>query len=164
MFVMHARGRLAAQPELRFLGNGSAVCEFRLLDTRFAKGRDVVEAVTFFCFDQMAEEFAGKVVKGQEIEATGTQETSEYAGSEGQKRTSIRYRLTWYHAGRKPAAARQAQEGSGGYGEAARPAPGAARSQERPAPRAPARQSAAPAAPAEQRGFEDAPSDDAGFY
>lgn len=115
MFVMHARGRLASQPELRFLGNGSAVCEFRLLDTRFTKGHEVVEAITMFCFDKLAEEFAGKVVKGQEIEATGTQETSEYAGPNGAKRTSIKYRMTWYHAGRKPAAARQQSDGGPGH-------------------------------------------------
>jgi single-stranded DNA-binding protein len=75
MIVINVHGRLAHQPELKMLGNGGAVCEFRLLSSRFAKGEEVTEAVTFFCFDAEAEKFCETAEKGQLISASGTQET-----------------------------------------------------------------------------------------
>ena len=100
MITITARGRLAFQPELKLLGKG-AVCEFKLLSTRMYKGQPVTEAVTFVCFDNVAEDFCGTTVKGQEIEATGVQETQHYE-KDGVKRSFVKYRLTWFARGFKP--------------------------------------------------------------
>lgn len=100
---MNANARLAYQPELKLLPNGGSVCEFRLLDSRFAKGEEVTEAVTFFCYDQLAEEFCERCVKGQVIEASGVQETQSYQPQGAEKKHQVvKYRLTWFKPGAKP--------------------------------------------------------------
>lgn len=102
MITITAHGRLAQQPELKLIGNNGAVCEFRLLSSRFAKGQEITEAVTFFCYDDMAEEFCSTTVKGQEIEATGVQESQPYKKDGVPQRPFVKYRLTWFSRGRKP--------------------------------------------------------------
>lgn len=123
MISISATGRLAAQPELKMIPGGSQVCEFRLLDSRYHKGQEVTEAVTFFCYGEMAEEFCSTTVKGQEISATGTQETQTYTPADGPTRTYVKYRLSWFSRGRKPytgdRSQGQANQGSGGYGQRA---------------------------------------------
>lgn len=102
MISISANGRLAAQPELKMIPGGHQVCEFRLLDSRFHKGQEITEAVTFFCYGEMAEEFCSTTVKGQEISATGTQETQAYTPAAGPTRHYVKYRLSWFSRGRKP--------------------------------------------------------------
>lgn len=111
MIVITAQGRLAHQPELKLLPSGVGVCEFRLLSTRFAKGAEVTEAVTFVCFGEEAESFCEGVEKGQLISATGTQETNSYKDASGQARTFVKYRLTWYQKGPRPRGDRQTGDG-----------------------------------------------------
>jgi single-stranded DNA-binding protein len=101
MITITAVGRLAQQPEVKLLPGGP-VCEFRVLSSRYAKNEEVVEAVSFFCYDAMAEDFASRMVKGQEIQATGVQETSRWVGGNGEAKSFVRYRLTWFQPGRKP--------------------------------------------------------------
>lgn len=86
---------------------GGTVCEFRLLSSRFAKGEEVTEAVTFFCFDDEAEKFCEATEKGQLISATGTQETSTYTDGGGTRKSYVKYRLTWYSKGARPRSAQQ---------------------------------------------------------
>ncbi len=103
MILITVSARLAFQPELKLLPNGGSVCELRLLDTRFAKGEEHVEAVTFVCFDDLAEEFCQRCEKGQLIEATGTQETHRYTPNGSQEeRTVVKYRMVWFKPGPKP--------------------------------------------------------------
>jgi single-stranded DNA-binding protein len=112
MITISVHGRLAAQPELKMLGKTS-VCEFRVLSTRFSKGEEHTEAVTFFCFDRDAEEICSTTVKGQEFDATGTQETSRYTDAGGNSKSYVKYRLTWFSRGRKPYTGdRNQQQGS----------------------------------------------------
>lgn len=119
MISITARGRLAFQPELKLIGNG-AVCEFRLLSTRLSRGQEITEAVTFVCYDDVAEEFCSGTVKGQEVEATGVQETAHYE-KDGVKRQYVKYRLTWFRRGRKPrmegtySEAPEQRQGQGSY-------------------------------------------------
>ncbi len=91
-----------------------------MLDSRYHKGQEVTEAVTFFCYGEMAEEFCSTTVKGQEISATGTQETQTYTPADGPTRTYVKYRLSWFSRGRKPytgdRSQGQANQGGGGYG------------------------------------------------
>jgi single-stranded DNA-binding protein len=118
MISISATGRLAHQPELKMIPGGGQVCEFRLLDSRFHKGQEVTEAVTFFCYGEMAEEFCSTTVKGQEISATGTQETQNYTPPNGTPRQYVKYRLSWFSRGRKPYTGdrSQGQQGTGAQG------------------------------------------------
>lgn len=124
MISITAEGRIAHQPEFKMLGDGG-VCEFRLLSSRWSKGQEVTEAVTFFCYDGMAEEFAESIVKGQEVKATGIQET-QFFDKDGVRKTYVKYRLTWFQGGRKPRSefnnAEQGSQPAGG--QPARPAQG----------------------------------------
>ncbi len=127
MIVITAHGRLAATPTLKTLANG-AVCEFRLLSTRFAKNQEHTEAVNFFCYGEEAERFAESVEKGQLISATGTQETSNYTDKDGHAKSFVKYRLTWYERGARPMSSRQNAPASGAYDrppQNARPYPNA---------------------------------------
>ncbi|QHE89365.1 single-stranded DNA-binding protein [Hydrogenophaga sp. BPS33] len=116
MIVINVHGRLAHQPELKILGNGGAVCEFRLLSSRFAKGEEVTEAVTFFCFDGEAEKFCETAEKGQLISASGTQETSSYTDAAGVKKSFTKYRMTWHAKGARPRSSHPVAQGSDGTG------------------------------------------------
>lgn len=102
MIVITANGRLAQQPELRALPGGSSVVEFRLLSNRYAKGQEVVEAVTFFCYGDQAERFCENAEKGQVVIATGTQETQTYKDGQGQQRSYVKYRLSNFELGSRP--------------------------------------------------------------
>lgn len=99
MILITAQGRLAHEPELKLLPNGGSVCEFRLLSSRFAKGAELTEAVTFVCFGEDAERFCEGTEKGQLISATGSQETNTYKDANGQSRTFVKYRMTWFQKG-----------------------------------------------------------------
>ena len=105
MIKIDAQGRLAHTPEMKMVGRSNQVCEFRLLTTRWAQQKEHVEAVTFFCWNEEAEAFCRNTVKGQLISATGVQETSEYVDANGQKKTFVKYRLTWWQGGLKPQSA-----------------------------------------------------------
>lgn len=98
MINLTASGRLAHQPELK-MGRQTSVCEFRLLSSRYAKGEEHTEAVTFFCYGEDAERFCELTEKGQLIEATGTQETQRWTDAGGNEKTSVKYKLTWWQAG-----------------------------------------------------------------
>lgn len=126
MISITATGRLAHQPELKMIPGGSQVCEFRLLDSRLYKGQEVTEAVTFFCYGEMAEEFCSTTVKGQEISATGTQETQIYTPAAGPTRTYVKYRLSWFSRGRKPYTGERSQRQGyqGGVSQGERPTQG----------------------------------------
>jgi single-stranded DNA-binding protein len=116
MILINVHGRLAHQPELKMLGNGGSVCEFRLLSTRFAKGEEVTEAVTFFCFDAEAEKFCETAEKGQLISASGTQETSSYTDANGARKSFTKYRMTWHQKGARPRSSQQGAQQSEGAG------------------------------------------------
>jgi len=111
---MQAVGRLAAEPVLNASRNGGWT-KFRLLDTRFAKGESVTEAVTFVAFGQLAEDFCSRVEKGQVVHAWGHQQTERYTGSDGVERTEVRYVLFEFIAGPRSARARQNDGQAPGY-------------------------------------------------
>lgn len=106
MINITASGRLAHQPELK-MGRQTSFCEFRLLSSRYAKGEEHTEAVTFFCYGEEAERFCEATEKGQLIEATGTQETQRWTGAGGNEQKTVKYKLTWWHAGARPNRNRQ---------------------------------------------------------
>lgn len=106
MINITASGRLAHQPELK-MGRQTSCCEFRLLSSRYAKGEEHTEAVTFFCYGEEAERFCEATEKGQLIEATGTQETQRWTDAGGNEQKAVKYKLTWWHAGARPNRNRQ---------------------------------------------------------
>lgn len=105
MITLTASGRLAHHPELR-MGRQTSYCEFRLLSTRYSRGQEFTEAVTFFCFSDDAERFCQSVEKGQWVEATGAQETHHWTDGNGVAKTSVKYQLTWWQPGARPARSR----------------------------------------------------------
>lgn len=109
MINITAVGRLAHQPELR-TGRQTSFCEFRLLSTRFARGEQHTEAVTFICYAEEAERFCEMTEKGQLIEATGTQETQRWTDSSGAEHRTVKYKLTWWSAGARPRSRGEAEE------------------------------------------------------
>lgn len=124
MIVVNGNGRLAATPVLKPLQDG-CVCEFRLLSSRFARGEQITEAATFFCFDQEAERFCEMAEQGQFVFATGIQETSYWVDRVSQERKSfVKYRLTGWELGPRPKSARpqgQAGEGAGQHSQERQP-------------------------------------------
>lgn len=106
MILITVTGRLAHQPEVK-MGRQTNFCEFRLLSTRFARGEEHTEAVTFICFGEEAEHFCEVTEKGQLIEAAGTQETYHWTDNHGQARTNVKYQLRWWQSGPKANRSRQ---------------------------------------------------------
>ena len=103
MISISVVARLAKQPELVLLQGGERTCEFTLLTTRHHYQQSITESVTFFCYGDMAEDSATNSVTGQEMSATGTQETRQYTDNQGVAKRFVRYRLSWFSFGRKPA-------------------------------------------------------------
>jgi len=108
VILITASGRLAHQPEIK-IGRQTSFCEFRLLSTRFGRGEEHTEAVTFFCYGEDAERFCESTEKGQLIDASGTQETQRWHDAGGQERTAVKYKLTWWQAGPRPNRSKQPQ-------------------------------------------------------
>ena len=102
MISISVVGRLAQQPALQLLGDGTQVCEFALLSSRFYYDKEITESATFFCYGDMAEEISSSTVKGQEMSVSGIQETRIYRSSAGPQKRFVRYRLTWFQFGRRP--------------------------------------------------------------
>jgi len=107
-FVMNATGRLAHEPQLN-VGRGMPWTEFRLLDNRFKGREQIVEAVTFVAFGELAEQFCQRVEKGQVIHAWGHQQTEKYTGNDQVERTRTRFVLFEFVAGPRPARSRAAE-------------------------------------------------------
>lgn len=110
-FVMNASGRLAHEPQLN-VGRGMPWTEFRLLDNRLKSGEQIVEAVTFVAFGELAEQFCQRVEKGQWIHAWGHQQTEKFTGNDQVERTRTRYKLFEFVPGSRPARSRAAESES----------------------------------------------------
>lgn len=89
-------------PEIRLSEGGLAVCKFRLLSNRYAKGQQITEAVNFHCFNEFAEQFCEIAEKGQLIDATGVQET--WTPPDPSKAPVVSYALTWFNCHPRPLA------------------------------------------------------------
>lgn len=101
MIIVTAHGRLAFESELK-MGQNTSWCDFRVLSTRYAGGEDHVEAVDFVVFGDDAERFCQRLVKGQLISVSGTQNTRRWTDSSGSARSTVRYVATWWEPGPKP--------------------------------------------------------------
>lgn len=82
-------GRLAADPELRTTGSGTAVCRFRLaVQRRFANSQGTREADFFqiIAWRQLGENCARYLGKGRQCAVTGALQTRSYDSQDGSKR------------------------------------------------------------------------------
>ena len=89
-------GNITADPELRFTGTGTAVCNFTVATTprKFNKAsEDWVDGETMFMrcttWGTQAEQMAENLAKGARVIVTGTLEQHGYTDADGNERTSI---------------------------------------------------------------------------
>lgn len=86
-------GNLGKDADIRYLPDGSAVCNFSVADSQ---GKDK-PSIWWSCalFGKRAESLAQYLTKGQQVTVVGTVTEREYVGKEdGQKRKSMDVRVT----------------------------------------------------------------------
>ena len=82
-------GRLAADPELRTTGNGTAVCKFTLAVTRRhadAQGNRQADFIPVIAWRQLAENCNKYLAKGKMAGIVGEIQTRSYDAQDGSKR------------------------------------------------------------------------------
>lgn len=86
-------GNLTRTPELRYLTNGTAVCNLGVaVNRRFQKNSEWVEEVSFFdvvCWRDLADNVAESVDKGDRVIVTGRLEQRRWENSEGENRSKV---------------------------------------------------------------------------
>jgi len=86
-------GRLTRDPELRYTGGGTAVCNFAIaVNRRVKKGDDWAEEASFFdivAFGKRGEAIAEYLSKGRPIFVEGELQQRRWEGQDGQKRSRI---------------------------------------------------------------------------
>lgn len=151
-------GRLATDPELKYIPSGAAVCEFRLAVDRPFKNQSGERETDFFnvkVWRERAETVANYMSKGRLVAVQGRMEIRQWVAQDGTKRSTaevVAERVDFLPDGRGPG------QGEGAYSGAGRsdgePQPygggGGGRPQGQPAQRP-----AAAAAPAEEQDFGD---------
>lgn len=82
-------GRLTRDPELRYSGSGTAICNFTVaVDRKFkgANGEKEADFIPVVTFKQLAELVANHLSKGKLVGVEGRIQTRTYEGNDGQKR------------------------------------------------------------------------------
>lgn len=86
-------GNLTRTPELRYLTNGTAVCNLGVaVNRRYQKNNEWVEEVSFFdvtCWRDLADNVAESVDKGDRVIVTGRLEQRRWENSEGENRSKV---------------------------------------------------------------------------
>jgi single-strand DNA-binding protein len=97
---IHETGRLYAAPELRYTSSGKAVCTIPLVFSKRTKDRETGEwsdSGTLFVrgsvWDQMAENCAETLNKGDEVVVSGELSMREYERNDGSKGQSLEMTL-----------------------------------------------------------------------
>ncbi|WP_412062769.1 single-stranded DNA-binding protein [Rubrivirga sp. IMCC45206] len=154
-------GNLGQDPELRYTGSGTAVCNMRLATTESYKDRDGnqvenTEWHTVVAWARLAEICGEYLSKGRQVYIEGQLQTRQWEDKDGNTRysTEIKAREMQMLGGRDGGGG-----GGGGddsYDQSPRPARQSNSGGNRPAPRQPK-----PAAPADDYSFE--PDDDLPF-
>jgi single-strand DNA-binding protein len=87
------RGRLTADPELRFTPSGKAVCNFTIAASERRKNPQTDEwedgdkcFLRFSFWNEIAENICESLLRGQEVVATGQLYQRDYETKEGEKR------------------------------------------------------------------------------
>ena len=83
-------GNLTADPELRFTGQGTAVCDLRLASNTKSKDKEEVLFIDCTVWDRMAETCAEFLHKGSQVLVEGRLKTEQWEDREtGKKRSKI---------------------------------------------------------------------------
>jgi single-strand DNA-binding protein len=115
--VTVSEGRVVADPELRFASTGTAVGKFRVVANSRKKNEqgewvdDKLLWINVTCFQQLAENVAESIRKGDLVSVTGRLQTDEWETQEGEKRSqtviiadqvaaSLRFRTIRHSEGR----------------------------------------------------------------
>ena len=87
-------GHLGADPELKYIPNGTAVCNFRLAVNRPPQ-RDApdsegqVDWLTIVCWEKLAENCATYLSKGSKCAVEGRVQSRSWETKDGQKRSTV---------------------------------------------------------------------------
>jgi single-strand DNA-binding protein len=98
-------GRLGGDGDLRYTGNGQAVCNFSVAVTRIYRRRDgLQEATDWFRVTAWGDvaKVGGGLVKGQRVEVHGRLETGKYDDREGVTRYTVQIIASELRAGERP--------------------------------------------------------------
>lgn len=148
-------GRLATDPELKYIPSGAAVCEFRLAVDRTYKNQSGEREADFFnvkVWRERAETVANYMSKGRLVAVQGRMEIRQWVAQDGTKRSTpevVAERVDFLPDGRGPGGGEGAYAGNRADNEP-QPYGGGGQSQGQPAA-----QPAAAAAPAESQDFGD---------
>lgn len=86
-------GNVGQAPELRYLPNGDAVCNFTVaVNKRWNAGEEQKEKTTWFrvtCWRRLAETVNQYVTKGRQVLVTGEVDASAWVGDDGAARASL---------------------------------------------------------------------------
>ncbi len=133
MITISATGFIGEKPQLLTVGQSAQKCEFDIIWTRRSRTggewKTHWERATFVSWGEEAQQVAELLEKGNIVNATGVQETSEWVDRETkQKRTKVKYKLTAWSKVHMPRP--QQNEGDQSYAQAPR-------QQQAPLPRPP---------------------------
>ena len=107
MMKLCGTGRLTSDPELRYVGDNTAVCDFSLAVNEYRKGKDgqANKNVHFFDFTvwaQAAEFLSNNAKKGDRLVVEATPRQERWTdNSSGQKRSKTTFRLDNFELIRK---------------------------------------------------------------
>lgn len=85
-------GRLTVEPELRYVGEDTAVSSFTIAVDKFVKGEKQADFIRCKVWGKQAESLAEFMGKGDRIGLVGSIETGSYDDSEGNKRYTTEVR------------------------------------------------------------------------
>jgi single-stranded DNA-binding protein len=99
MISINVTGILVAKPYVEHIGDGGGRrCEFTVFDLRrirvSGQWQPVWERVVFVAWDGEADRVALIMDKGANVSCIGMQETHYWIGPRGERRLSVKYRLT----------------------------------------------------------------------
>ena len=99
MISISVSGVLVAKPNVVAIGEGAhRKCEFTVFDLRRVRvagqWQPVWERVVFVAWDEEADRVALVMHKDAHVSCTGLQETHQWMDPQGERRLSVKYRLT----------------------------------------------------------------------
>ncbi len=83
-------GRLTRDPELKYLKDGTEVCEFGLAVDRRGKS-DEADFFDITCWRGLAETVASNLTKGRLVGVSGYAQQDKWQNADGQNRSKVRF-------------------------------------------------------------------------
>lgn len=89
MILATVRGRVAVDAVMRYSKSGMAVLSWSVASNRKVKGVEETTWVRCTAFDEMADQYAPKIVRGTYIETKGKLSTRSWTDRKGQTRVDL---------------------------------------------------------------------------